>query len=160
MDGYISELSRKEREAIKKRHEAMGKPVITRKEFETMKRTESGITGTMITLRTQLNQLEKEIKADRKGIRDFDMTIERLRLEADALLEDKKKTQEWCAEYDRVIGPMQMTYGNNITGIQSCYENAKDFHGKGIDLLKKEFNYNPAFKKHGHEFHAIPFRPK
>ena len=59
----ISELSRKEREAIKKRHEAMGKPVITRKEFETMKRTESGITGTMITLRTQLNQLEKEIKA-------------------------------------------------------------------------------------------------
>ena len=69
------------------------------------------ITGTMITLRTQLNQLEKEIKADRKGIRDFDMTIERLRLEADALLEAEERAAEQAkADADNQFYSMVFTY--------------------------------------------------
>ena len=103
----ISELSRKEREAIKKRHEAMGKPVITRKEFETMKRTESGITGTMITLRTQLTQLEREITADKKGMRDYDVSIERLRKRVEDLQQTRPQHQNQVGNVHRTARARQ-----------------------------------------------------
>ena len=155
-----SELTRKERAAIKARHAPIGKPVITNKEFERMKITESGISGTIITLTTDLATLNREIAADQKGVRDFDIQIERLKLQVEAIEKQKKGMISWAAEYDRVIGPMQTTYGANVDGIATIYNNAKVFHGKGIKLLEEEFNYHPAFKKHGAEFHAIPFRPK
>ena len=55
--------------AIKKKNASLGAPTITSKEFNRMKSTESGITGTLISLRNSLKDLDGEIKADKRGER-------------------------------------------------------------------------------------------
>ena len=62
--------------------------------------------------------------------------------------------------YDREIGPFQMTYGKNTEGIAVIYDNAKKFHGKGIQMLVDEFDYHPSFKRPTDTFSATPFQPK
>ena len=48
----------------------------------------------------------------------------------------------------------------NLTGdIATLYDNAKEEHAKGIEVLIKEFDYHPLFKRKDGEFTATPFRP-
>lgn len=44
--------------------------------------------------------------------------------------------------------------------ISGLYDNAKNEHLKGLQLLMQEFEYHPEFKRHGDTFSAVPFRPK
>ena len=45
---------------------------------------------------------------------------------------------------------------NEMSGL---YNNAKQEHAKGVEVLMKEFKYNPSYKRHGDTFSAVPFRP-
>jgi len=40
------------------------------------------------------------------------------------------------------------------------YQNAKDKHTGGLEMLKKHFDYHPEFKRWSDTFSAVPFRPK
>ena len=40
------------------------------------------------------------------------------------------------------------------------YQNAKDKHSGGLEMLKKHFDYHPEFKRWSDTFSAVPFRPK
>ena len=40
------------------------------------------------------------------------------------------------------------------------YQNAKDKHAGGLEMLKKHFDYHPEFKRWSDTFSAVPFRPK
>ena len=48
----------------KKEHAALGKPLITQKEFTQMTYTANGVIGVIETLRNSLAKLEQQIKAD------------------------------------------------------------------------------------------------
>ena len=86
--------------------------------------------------------------------------IERLKIKRAELDKRMKANLEWAEMYDREIGPFQMTYGKNTEGIAVIYDNAKKFHGKGIQMLVDEFDYHPAFKRPTDTFSATPFQPK
>lgn len=52
-------------------------------------------------------------------------------------------------------------YETLTVDIKDLYNNAADQHLKGIELLIREFEYHPQFKKNGDkDFTAVPFRPK
>jgi hypothetical protein len=44
--------------------------------------------------------------------------------------------------------------------LSRIYDNAKEEHARGLQVLMDEFNYHPAFKRPGDEFFAVPFRCK
>lgn len=51
-------------------------------------------------------------------------------------------------------------YDDNVAAIGKLYENAKQKHAAGIDVLKREFGYHPQFKRATDQFSGVPFRPK
>ena len=67
--------------------------------------------------------------------------------------------KDWVEGYDLNVGPFADKYTQMTKDIGTIYEKAKIGHTKGIDMLKKEFNYHPLFKKPGDTFTGIPFRP-
>ena len=95
-----------------------------------------------------------------KGLRDCDIVLERLKIQRQEQIDKKAALGEWAENYDKIIGPMQSTYGNNVDGIKNIYNNAKKFHKEGIQLLKDEFGYHPEFKRPGDTFTASPWQPK
>lgn len=58
------------------------------------------------------------------------------------------------------IGPFQKTYENNTKEIGGIYGNARKQHAAGINMLIREFDYHPPFKRHSDTFTAVPFNPK
>ena len=144
----------------KKEHAALGKPLITQKEFTQMTYTANGVIGVIETLRNSLAKLEQQIKADEDGKAEYGRVIERLKIKRAELDKRMKASLEWAEMYDREIGPFQMTYGKNTEGIAVIYDNAKKFHGKGIQMLVDEFDSPPAFKRPTDTFSATPFQPK
>ena len=63
-------------------------------------------------------------------------------------------------EKNDTSGNFEQQYSELVGTIQNVYDNAKEFHAKGIELLVKDFNYHPAFKRHSDTFTGTPFTPK
>jgi len=58
------------------------------------------------------------------------------------------------------MGTFEQTYKDNVKATKETYANAKKFHAKGIESLKREFGYHPIFKRPGDTFSATPWRPR
>ena len=71
-----------------------------------------------------------------------------------------EKNKVWAAEFDGQIGPFEAKYKGLTKDISTLYENAKRQHKKGLEVLKREFDYHPAFKNREDGFFAVPFVPK
>jgi hypothetical protein len=61
--------------------------------------------------------------------------------------------------YEINIAPFEGQYDKMVAGMGEIYSTAKDGHTKGIELLKKDFGYHPAYKRHDDKFTATPFKP-
>lgn len=120
---------------------------------------QNAIKGVIDTLRGQLNRLEAEIKADEKGKWEFDLVIGQLENRKKDLQQRIKMNEEWAKQYDLKIGPFEETYDSMTASIGKTYDNAKAGHARGLQVLKDEFGYHPAFKQKDDAFFAIPFKP-
>ena len=70
------------------------------------------------------------------------------------------RNQRMSSRYDMNIGPFQKTYADNTKDIGGIYGNARKQHAAGINMLIREFDYHPPFKRHSDTFTAVPFNPK
>lgn len=94
------------------------------------------------------------------------------------------ENKAWAANYDEKFGPFVNKYkefmeqvGESVclwpkTGcmilmlagaveqMSVLYQNAKDKHANGLQMLMKHFDYHPEFKRWSDTFTAVPFRPK
>lgn len=61
--------------------------------------------------------------------------------------------------YETNIAPIAGQYDKMVAGMGEIYQTAVDGHTKGIELLKKDFGYHPAYKRHDDKFTATPFKP-
>jgi len=62
--------------------------------------------------------------------------------------------------YEQNIAPLEGQYDKMFAGIGEIYSRAKEGHAKGLELLKAEFDYHPAYKRHSDKFGAVPFHPR
>ncbi|GMH70963.1 hypothetical protein TrRE_jg4471 [Triparma retinervis] len=148
------------RDELKKKNKSLGKSeALNPKTMIEMNRTSNAIKGVIDTLRGQLNRLEAEIKADEKGKWEFDLVIGQLENRKKDLTQRIKMNEEWAKQYDLKIGPFEETYDNMTASIGQTYDNAKTGHARGLQVLKDEFGYHPAFKQKDDAFFAIPFKP-
>ena len=119
----------------------------------------SSIGNILDVLRVKLDELEKDIRSDLKGKKEYEDQLHRLQVRKDDCLKRMEKNKAFAAKFDKDIGPFENTYAGMTDNMEKLYRNAKVQHAKGVELLKKEFNYHPMYKKPGSNFSAVPFRP-
>jgi len=129
------------------------------KDTERFDKTASEVGGALGNLESQLATLKTEIRADEDGIFDFDSRLSFLNKEREMLEQRVRENMEWAKKFDDKIGPFEKKYVKLTDGISDIYENAKNKHAIGIEVLKKEFGYHPLWKLSDDDFTATPFRP-
>ena len=137
----------------------MGGPTVTKKSMIQMDQTACSIKGVMDDLRVKLSILDEEIKADKKSKEEFERHLGLLQKRKDAILHRMKENTAWASTYDSDVGPFADRYKAMTADIGVIYAKAKVGHAKGIDMLKKEVNYHPEFKRPGDSFFGIPYKP-
>ena len=125
-----------------------------------MDRTASSIKGVLDNLRVQIQIIDQDIKASEKSKAEFDKILGTYEKKKADLERRIKQNEEWVNNYDTDVGPFAQRYADMTSQIGQIYDKAKDGHARGIDVLKKEFGYHPAFKRPQDTFSAVPFRPK
>eukprot|EP00938_MAST-03A_sp_MAST-3A-sp1_P004912 g4912.t1 len=125
-----------------------------------MNSTASSIGTILEVLHAKLEALNKDIKSDAEGKKEYEDQLKRLQLQKDDCEKRLVKNKAFAAKFDKDIGPFEKMYNNMTGNMEQLYSNAKIEHAKGVNLLKKEFNYHPMYKKHDSNFSAVPFRPK
>ena len=111
-------------------------------------------------MRNDLKILQAEIKADTEAKAEYDVVIGQLETRKRDLVTRVKTNTEWAKQYDLKIGPFEETYDNMTGEIGKTYERAKEGHQRGLEVLKEEFGYHPAFKQGEGAFTAVAFKPK
>ena len=72
-----------------------------------------------------------------------------------------KRTKQSIKLYDDNVGPLENIYETSIQATSVLYDRAKAKHEQGIEVLKKQYDYHPAFSKgRPGEFRGVPFTPK
>eukprot|EP00960_Hanusia_phi_P020861 614767-Hanusia_phi.AAC.1 len=116
-----------------------------------------------------------EIKADEKGIEDYEGEILRLKQRKEFLKKRIVQNQDWAAHYDKEFGPFVAKYDEFMKQMDILYKNAKVKHADGLKLLMEHFDYHPEFKRcddvdfdsarliprcrWSDTFSAVPFKP-
>ena len=101
-----------------------------------------------------------EIKADKKGQQDYRKELRKLQIRKEDAHARLDANDKLAATFDVQFGPFMEKYDALTKDISTLYDSAKAEHVKGIDLLVREFKYNPLFKKPSDTFSAVPFKPK
>uniref|UniRef100_A0A7S3DC27 Uncharacterized protein n=1 Tax=Palpitomonas bilix TaxID=652834 RepID=A0A7S3DC27_9EUKA len=120
----------------------------------------SNIANLLENAQTAVEQLNTEIKADDKGIEDWERQLGYLTRRKRDLEKRIEANTKWATSYDGEIGPFTQKYDNFTSDLGKLYDNAKEKHAGGLDILKEEFEYHPAFKRWHDYFSAVPFKPE
>lgn len=135
---------------------------IHKQNVETLNKNSTSISGTAINLMQQLKDIEHDIKADQKGKKEYEDYLEQLNKQKADLQKRIDHNREWIANFekDQGSGAFETQYKQLLEKIQHIYNGAKEFHGKGIEMLIKEFNYHIMYKRWNDTFTGIPYKPK
>mmetsp|Transcript_8673 Transcript_8673/g.20469 ORF Transcript_8673/g.20469 Transcript_8673/m.20469 type:complete len:157 (-) Transcript_8673:184-654(-) len=100
-----------------------------------------------------------EIKADEKGIEDYESQMLQLKQRREFLRKRIVENKAWAANYDKEFGPFVAKYKEFMEQMDRLYKDAKIKHEDGLKLLMQHFDYHPEFKRWSDTFTAVPFRP-
>mmetsp|Transcript_16564 Transcript_16564/g.42051 ORF Transcript_16564/g.42051 Transcript_16564/m.42051 type:complete len:149 (+) Transcript_16564:123-569(+) len=124
-----------------------------------MKSIAGGLTGALENFHMRQREVEGELKVDAEGLAEVENELYKLNKRR-KFLEDRIKTgKDWLENYETNIAPIAGQYDKMVAGMGEIYQTAVDGHTKGIELLKKDFGYHPAYKRHDDKFTATPFKP-
>uniref|UniRef100_A0A7S0X0T4 Uncharacterized protein n=1 Tax=Chlamydomonas leiostraca TaxID=1034604 RepID=A0A7S0X0T4_9CHLO len=140
----------------------LGPRVTTERTVNAFNATATNISGTATNLHVALAELEADLKRDLEGKKEYEDYAKTLNIKKKDLEKRIEENQRWIDNFEQndTAGAFEAQYKKLLDQIQIIYSSAKDFHGKGIDMLIKEFNYHLAYKRWNDTFTAIPFKPK
>mmetsp|Transcript_9743 Transcript_9743/g.27859 ORF Transcript_9743/g.27859 Transcript_9743/m.27859 type:complete len:148 (-) Transcript_9743:88-531(-) len=124
-----------------------------------MEQISGGLTGTLENFHRAEKEAKEELRKDAEGLHEVENALYKLHKRKAALEESIASGKAWLEHYETNIAPFEGQYDKMVAGIGEIYVNAKVGHEKGVELLKKEFNYHPAYKHHSDKFTATPFKP-
>ncbi|KAG2452508.1 hypothetical protein HYH02_002747 [Chlamydomonas schloesseri] len=139
-----------------------GKRVTNDVTVQLFNHTSTSISGTAESLRKSLQELEADLKKDEEGKKEYETYLKQLEIRKADLQRKIKENNVWLEQFEanQGDGSFEQQYKRLLEQIETIYAGAKEFHGKGIDLLIKEFGYHIAFKRWNDSFSATPFKPK
>ncbi|DBA04768.1 TPA: hypothetical protein N0F65_004405 [Lagenidium giganteum] len=139
---------------------AAAQQLVSPKDARNMNRASSGISGVLEALKSKIEVLEREIRADEKGKQEYDDQLFRLNKRREDLEAKLKESRQWIDLFESKIKPLEGKYGETTQSMQTQYDDAKLRHAQGIQVLIENFEYHPEFKRFSDTFSAVPFRPK
>lgn len=139
---------------------ASKKQLMSTKDSRAMNRVTSGIGGVLEAVQMRIEVLDREIKDDEKGKKDYDEQLFRLNKRKQDLLAKLRDCHDWIALFDSKIKPLENNYKDMTDNMQTQYDDAKLRHAQGIQVLMDNFDYHPEFKRFSDTFSAVPFKPK
>lgn len=147
---------------MKKTTAADGKRVTNELTVQKFSQTSTSIAGTAEGLRKSLQELEADLKKDIEGKKEYETFLKQLEIRKADLQRQVDADKAWLEAFtaNQDNGSFEQQYKQLLDQIQQIYNGAKEFHGKGIDLLIKEFGYHLAFKRWNDTFTGIPYKPK
>eukprot|EP00746_Dinoflagellata_sp_MGD_P001712 gnl/MRDRNA2_/MRDRNA2_103259_c0_seq1.p1 gnl/MRDRNA2_/MRDRNA2_103259_c0~~gnl/MRDRNA2_/MRDRNA2_103259_c0_seq1.p1 ORF type:complete len:170 (+),score=38.31 gnl/MRDRNA2_/MRDRNA2_103259_c0_seq1:88-597(+) len=118
----------------------------------------SNAAGMLTNLRGGLRDLESEIAADENSLLEMDRHMKQMQADVDRLqylIGEEERFLAAMADEKSLGGLMQQFDGIGDT-LQKDYGELRGKHKQGIELLKSEFGYHPAYKlgKSENEFSA------
>lgn len=116
----------------------------------------------MGVLQEALRNLEKDISADQTGLLEMDASLNLLKKEEEKLQHevDEMIAFEKNMQGEGTLGAVLKQFDGMEDYLKDAYKNVREGHKRGIDMLKKEFNYHPAYKLgRAQEFTASYFTP-
>lgn len=122
----------------------------------------AGAAAELHNLRMLLKDTEQEIAADEESCKEMRrhiaaLEVEKGKIEA-KIAEDEKFVAAMCDE--KSLGGVMKQFDGMQGFLEKAYNRARGKHKDGIELLKKEFGYHPAYRlgREG-EFSATYFTP-
>ena len=116
------------------------------------KRAVSGISGGVLHQQLELAILEKEIAQLEEGVEEYQNRIDLEQAEITHLRKQQVEDREWCATFDKVIGPFQAKYDACQDEVVRMHAHGKAVYQKSFQKLIDDFGYHPAFKRWFDEF--------
>ncbi|EQC32582.1 hypothetical protein SDRG_09900 [Saprolegnia diclina VS20] len=134
--------------------------LVTAKEASNMNRSTSGIAGALDTLAGRMDMLEREIKADMKGKKDYEDELFKINTRKEDIMRKLAECERWNGIFQSKIKPLENSYLATTVEMSEEYDQAKIKHAQGLQVLIDNFNYHPEYKRYNDDFSAVPFRPK
>ena len=111
------------------------------------KRSVSGISGGVLHAQLQLSILEKEIRMLEDGVEEYQNQIDLKNKEKAHIRKQQVEDREWCATFERVIGPFEAKYDQCQADVVKMAKHGMAVYQKSFQKLIDEFGYHPAFKR-------------
>merc|ERR1711998_679297 len=112
----------------------------------------SVISGVIEHKKQEIANLDKEIVADREGVKEYQDKIDLLQQRKNDLLKQIEQDKVFCAHFDENIGPFEREYYKCQDQVREKYDCAKVAYKDSLQLLIKEFGFHPAYKRWHDEF--------
>eukprot|EP00928_Gymnodinium_smaydae_P081631 TRINITY_DN65112_c0_g1_i1.p1 TRINITY_DN65112_c0_g1~~TRINITY_DN65112_c0_g1_i1.p1 ORF type:complete len:229 (-),score=48.63 TRINITY_DN65112_c0_g1_i1:47-634(-) len=95
-----------------------------------------------------VKDMEAQIASDTKALREMDRNLETMRLEADKLARRIREEESIvdAMSPEKGLGNAMRKFGSFMEDVERSYPHFKQKHKDNINILKKEFNYHPAYK--------------
>ena len=82
-----------------------------------------------------------------EGVEEYQNRIDLHNQEKAYIRKNQVEDREWCATFDRVIGPFEAKYDQCQREVIKMAEHGKAVYKKSYQKLIDEFGYHPAFKR-------------
>merc|ERR1711964_920692 len=105
--------------------------------------------GELSELEEMLKINQSELTLDKKGRNHLDRHMEQIEKERNYLRDMNAASMSFVnsmASEDE-LGFVMKEYGKMEDGLQSAYHKMRGSHAKAMEMLKRDFDYHPAYKR-------------
>lgn len=103
----------------------------------------------LLNLDKAMKDMEAQLELDNKSLREMDKNLAHMKLEADRLKRQINTEEQFIeamgAQGD--LGKAMREFEGFMGDVKRTYGEVRGKHKGNIDILKKEFNYHPAYKR-------------
>jgi len=109
----------------------------------------SQATALLTNLDNEIKELEDTIAKDERSLKEMDNNLRIENLAAKRLQNKIWEEQKMinAMNPDQGLGAAIKQFDNSMVDTKVVYKHLRERHGDAINILKKEFAYNPGFKK-------------
>ena len=93
-----------------------------------------------------------------EGKAEYERTLNLLKARRAEIQKRLDTNRAWVNNFKNTAGPLA-SYESLCKEIDVLYQDAKEKHAKGIQMLVDDFDYHIAYKRWSDTFSSIPYKP-
>jgi len=126
--------------------------IIKERQTEAQALVVSGLTGAVLHKMLELKAVEKDIKDLEQGVQEYQDQIDLCNERKHDIEVSMRRNKDWCATFDRLIGPFEAKYEECKAEVKVSFDYAKGKYHESLQKLIKDFGFNPTYKRWFDEF--------